>query len=720
MGLYNRQKGQAVVLGLIFLALSVMLMLVVYNQGQLIRHRVALENAADAVVYSQAKLAARNMNFIAYTNRSMVANELAIGQIASLMSWANHYKDVKQFTNHPMYQTPIVPPAPITYASVLSFVTTPYEIAGKGAYFAAEKFAKHVPTAVSGVNTFLGFAQGAFALSTLVAQFESSFEVMEGNQLSPDEPDIYAPVISFYFLVQNTLLTMFGDKIDAQPFVDGVEDFFDSPDTGDTDPGDLVMNYFPGESMISRNKVMKAEDEEADAIVEAYSYWAAIMNRNRDEFTKDRHWDVGFTIPPINLYLPLGIPPILTMHIDLSVTFWSGVSNDGGAIYTARSGMESTKDLETLGWSAIDIFSFGVRIDFILDLRLEVCLWFPFVGTKCWNIWDPPAWSGDLGIGFPLGQGTHQLNQNVEDSKLLLTDWGNIGDKNGPYGGDEDNWLNNGPFDVFHALGLAWGQVLGRYGPPTPGTVTSTYKGAPPFLSLNPHYREKGSGNEFTVALAIDLDDIETSDSKPFNIGNSGRNNAEDWLASNEAAITYDRFDLDTCARAEETSLEGAYQKTVWWSSNPMTTISSAEVYFSNPMQKKAEKYDYYEPANLFSPFWDARLIEPTLVPTLIATGELPFQDLIEGENVPDDAIGIIGWMLKRYADTMLEEMSEAILAKTKPPLTSPMEQGLDAIESPVKGAVHSAINAATDELADFVEDMSPKACLSRSFPIDA
>ena len=150
-----------------------------------------------------------------------------------------------------------------------------------------------------------------------------------------------------------------------------------------------------------------------------------------------------------------------------------------------------------------------------------------------------------------------------------------------------------------------------------------------------------------------------------------------------------------------------------------MTTISSAEVYFSNPMQKK-ETYDYYEPANLFSPFWDARLIEPTLVPTLIATGELPFQDLIEGENVPDDAIGIIGWMLKRYADTMLEEMSEAILAKTQPPLTSPMEQGLDAIESPVKGAVHSAINAATSELADFVEDMSPKACLSRSFPIDA
>ena len=68
----------------------------------------------------------------------------------------------------------------------------------------------------------------------------------------------------------------------------------------------------------------------------------------------------------------------------------------------------------------------------------------------------------------------------------------------------------------------------------------------------------------------------------------------------------------------------------------------------------------------------------------------------------------------------MMEEVTDAILAKTESPFTSPMEQGLEAVESPVKGAVHSAINTMTGELTTFVEDMSPKACLSRSFPTDA
>ena len=61
------------VLGVIFLALSLMLMQLLYNQGQLVRHRVQLENAADATAYSVAKLGARRNNYSAYSNRSAVA-----------------------------------------------------------------------------------------------------------------------------------------------------------------------------------------------------------------------------------------------------------------------------------------------------------------------------------------------------------------------------------------------------------------------------------------------------------------------------------------------------------------------------------------------------------------------------------------------------------------------------------------------------------------------
>ena len=53
-------------------------LLILYNQGQLVQKPVQLKNTADATVYSQAKLGARNQeDFVLYTNRAMVANEVS-------------------------------------------------------------------------------------------------------------------------------------------------------------------------------------------------------------------------------------------------------------------------------------------------------------------------------------------------------------------------------------------------------------------------------------------------------------------------------------------------------------------------------------------------------------------------------------------------------------------------------------------------------------------
>lgn len=48
-----------------------------------------LQNAADATAYNISTLEARDLNFSAYTNRSMVANEVALAQMVSLMSQAD-------------------------------------------------------------------------------------------------------------------------------------------------------------------------------------------------------------------------------------------------------------------------------------------------------------------------------------------------------------------------------------------------------------------------------------------------------------------------------------------------------------------------------------------------------------------------------------------------------------------------------------------------------
>src|SRR6218665_2705743 len=61
-----------------------------FNTGQLSQEKTKLVNTADAVAYSAGVMHARALNFIAYGNRALVANEVLVGQMVSLSSWA-HY-----------------------------------------------------------------------------------------------------------------------------------------------------------------------------------------------------------------------------------------------------------------------------------------------------------------------------------------------------------------------------------------------------------------------------------------------------------------------------------------------------------------------------------------------------------------------------------------------------------------------------------------------------
>jgi Putative Flp pilus-assembly TadE/G-like len=81
-------SGQALVVVLAFLACLVGAFAVVFNVGQVVNDKIKLTNAADAAAYSAAQWEARSLNFQAYLNRAMVANEVAIAQLVSLRSWS--------------------------------------------------------------------------------------------------------------------------------------------------------------------------------------------------------------------------------------------------------------------------------------------------------------------------------------------------------------------------------------------------------------------------------------------------------------------------------------------------------------------------------------------------------------------------------------------------------------------------------------------------------
>ena len=100
-----RMRGQASVFVIIVAAILVIAALLVYNSGRAVATRIHLQNAADSAAYSGAVELARAYNFAAYSNRAMVANQVAIAQMVGLASWSRYYclvyaeADCGNFTN---------------------------------------------------------------------------------------------------------------------------------------------------------------------------------------------------------------------------------------------------------------------------------------------------------------------------------------------------------------------------------------------------------------------------------------------------------------------------------------------------------------------------------------------------------------------------------------------------------------------------------------------
>lgn len=84
------QSGQALSVLLLLMASLVAAFLLVFDAGQVVAAKLRLIGASDAAAYSAAQWQARSLNYEAYINRAMVANEVAIAQSVSLRSWSGY------------------------------------------------------------------------------------------------------------------------------------------------------------------------------------------------------------------------------------------------------------------------------------------------------------------------------------------------------------------------------------------------------------------------------------------------------------------------------------------------------------------------------------------------------------------------------------------------------------------------------------------------------
>lgn len=87
-----RQAGQALVLALcVFAAIGVALVMYIARAG-LVSEKTRLVTAADNAALAAATWRARAMNFSAYANRAVIAQEVAVAQAVTLAAWASYHE----------------------------------------------------------------------------------------------------------------------------------------------------------------------------------------------------------------------------------------------------------------------------------------------------------------------------------------------------------------------------------------------------------------------------------------------------------------------------------------------------------------------------------------------------------------------------------------------------------------------------------------------------
>lgn len=89
-------RGQIAPVALFGVVITSAVLAVMFNTGQKVTERSLVANAADAAAYSGAVWTARHLNFMAYTNRAMVANHVAVGHFISYVSWVRYINDSLQ------------------------------------------------------------------------------------------------------------------------------------------------------------------------------------------------------------------------------------------------------------------------------------------------------------------------------------------------------------------------------------------------------------------------------------------------------------------------------------------------------------------------------------------------------------------------------------------------------------------------------------------------
>ena len=175
----QRQKGQAIPIGVASIVLTTVLVMLVFNTGQMTSEKTRLTNATDAAVYSGMVVQARTLNFMAYTNRAMVANQVAIGQMVTLSSWGRY---AKQTADNSSKLASIIPYVGAALAQII-------RTAGNAIHQATRTVAEVAATALNAVLIVLSNSQTVAKTFAATATPIVVHDVVKANSINIANPE---------------------------------------------------------------------------------------------------------------------------------------------------------------------------------------------------------------------------------------------------------------------------------------------------------------------------------------------------------------------------------------------------------------------------------------------------------------------------------------------------------------------------------------------------
>jgi hypothetical protein len=132
------QRGQAILWFLSTVAACCAVFALVYNVGQVTNEKEKTVNAADAAALSASLVEARMLNFEAYANRGMIANEVTIAQAVSLDSWLRYDQELTFYIATYTKVVPYLNAATQFLNNVLKVAVNVYEPVAAAMIYAAE------------------------------------------------------------------------------------------------------------------------------------------------------------------------------------------------------------------------------------------------------------------------------------------------------------------------------------------------------------------------------------------------------------------------------------------------------------------------------------------------------------------------------------------------------------------------------------------------------